>query len=78
MPSENKFTKIAKSVVEKNPHLFDSLMELEKTGKMRTKKRLNFTIDKNIAARFQEYCKHHRYSMSAKIEKAMEEIMEKK
>jgi|TARA_Y100000031_G_C8143639_1_gene348827 hypothetical protein len=71
----NKLLKIAREIVKKDKALFDSLMEFEKTGKIRTKARLNFTVDKNVAANFQKFCREQGYNMSAKIEKAMKDIM---
>jgi len=67
MPS-SKIQKIAKKIVKNNPELFKTLMEFEETKKIRTKKRLNFTIDKNTASKFQKYCRDHGYNMSAKVE----------
>jgi hypothetical protein len=75
MPS-NKFQKLAKKIAVRDKEVFDTLIEFEKTKKIRNKKRLNFTIDKSIASRFQKYCREKGYNMSAKIEKAMEEIIE--
>ena len=77
MPS-NKLLKIAKRTVKNNPELFNNLMEFEKTKKIRTKAKLNFTIDKSIASKFRKFCREKGYNMSAKIEKAMEEIVNKK
>ena len=75
MPSD-KFLKIAKNVATKDKALFDTLIEFEKTKKIRTKTRLNFTIDKSLAARFKNFCKAKGYNMSAKIEQAMRKILE--
>ena len=76
MPS-NKFLKLAHEVAEKDKELFESLMEFERTKKVRTKTRLNFTIDKSIASRFKKLCRSHGYNMSAKIEQAIEEMIDK-
>ena len=73
----NKFLKIAKEVAEKDKVLFDTLIEFEKTKKIRTKSRLNFTIDKSIASRFKKFCRDKGYNMSAKVEKAMKDIIDK-
>lgn len=70
----NKFLKIAKKVAQENPQLFETLMEFEKTKKIRTKTRLNFTIDKGLAERFRKFCREKRYNMSAKIEEAIEKM----
>ncbi len=77
MPS-NKLLKIAKRTVKNNPELFNNLMEFEKTKKIRTKTKLNFTIDKSIASKFKKFCREKGYNMSAKIEKAMEQIIKEK
>jgi len=76
MPS-SKIQRIAKKIVNNNPELFKSLMEFEDTKKIRTKKRLNFTIDKSIASKFQKYCRNNGYNMSAKVEQMMKKTLEK-
>ncbi len=76
MPSD-KFLKIAKNIVAKDKALFDALIEFEKTRKIRTKNRLNFTIDKSLASQFKSFCKAKGYNMSAKVEQAIREILEK-
>ena len=73
--SSARFRRIAREYIRKNKALFDTLMEFEKTKKIRTKTRLNFTIDKSTATRFRKYCHSYGYNMSAKIEKAMEEMI---
>lgn len=70
MPS-NRLLKIAKDIVCKDRELFDALMEFEQTKKVRTKVRLNFTIDKNTALRFKRFSRAKGYNMSSKIEHAM-------
>jgi len=77
MPS-NKFLKIAEKIAKRDKALFDTLIEFEKTKKIRTKTRLNFTIDKSIASQFKRFCREHGYNMSSKIEQAMRNIMIKK
>lgn len=74
MPS-NKFLMIARDVARKDKKMFDTLMEFEKTKKIRTKTKLNFTIDKGVAERFKKFCRNRGYNMSAKIEQAMKEII---
>jgi len=73
----NKFMKIAKEIAKKDGPMFDTLMEFEKTKKIRTKARLNFTIDKTVAAEFKRFCRENNYNMSAKLEQAMRKMMEK-
>ena len=77
MPS-NEFLGIAKNIVREDADLFETLMEFEKTKKIRTKTRLNFTIDRNVASKFKKLCREKRYNMSAKVEQAISEIVEKK
>ncbi len=42
---------------------------------MRTKTRLNFTIDKGAAMKFRKYCRDNGYNMSAKIEEAIKKMI---
>jgi len=72
-----KLLSIARNIRMKNKPLFDSLMEFEKTKKIRTKIRLNFTIDKSVASQFKKFCRENGYNMSAKIEEAMRKIVKK-
>ena len=71
----NKFIELAKKIAQRDKETFDSLMEFEKTGKVRTKTRLNFTIDRSIASNFKKYCQKKGYNMSAKIEQSMQKIL---
>lgn len=75
MPS-NKFLKIAKEIAKRDKTVFDTLIEFEKTKKIRTKTRLNFTIDKSTASKFKKFCRDNGYNMSAKIEQAIKKIIE--
>jgi len=75
--SSNKFLRKAKEIKNRDKEFFDSLMEFEKTGKMSTKTRLNFTIDKVTAEKFRKYCKNNGYNMSAKLEQSMINMMKK-
>jgi len=70
MPS-GKLLRIAKNVVKNEPELFETLMEFERTKRIRTKTRLNFTIDKTVAAQFRKFCHQKNYNMSARIEQLM-------
>jgi hypothetical protein len=76
MPSNN-FLQIAKKTVNGNPELFNTLMEFEKKKKIATKTRLNFTIDKSVASNFKKFCREHGYNMSAKVEQALKQLIEK-
>ena len=75
--SSNKFLKIADNIVAEEKEVFETLMEFEKTKKIRTKTRMNFTIDKSTASKFKKYCKNKGYNMSAKIEQSMKDIVHK-
>jgi hypothetical protein len=75
MQSNKKFLELAKEIAKRDKYVFDSLIEFEKTKKIRTKTRLNFTIDKSIASRFKKYCREKGYNMSAKIEQAIETLI---
>ncbi|MFH0876528.1 MAG: hypothetical protein V1859_11425 [archaeon] len=73
--SSDNFLKVAEKIAKEDKPFFDSLIEFEKTGKIRTKDRVNFTIDKSLMEKFRKYCKENGYNMSAKIEKAIEQII---
>lgn len=75
MPS-SKFLKLAEKIARRDRKVFDALMEFEKTGKIRTKARLNFTIDKSIASQFKKFCREKGYNMSAKVEQAMGKMVQ--
>ncbi len=74
MPS-NKFLQLAKKIAKKDKELFDTLIEFEQTKKIRTKTRLNFTINKSLASRFRKFCRQKGYNMSSKIEQAIQGMM---
>ena len=65
---QNKFLKKALEIIKENKSAFEALEEFEKTGKIITKKRLNFTIDRDVAKRFREYCRKERLNMSEIVE----------
>jgi len=72
----NKFTDIAEKIAKDDKELFDTLTEFEKTKEIRTKTRLNFTIDKATASRFKKFCREKGYNMSAKVEQMIKKIVE--
>lgn len=76
MPS--KFVKLAQRIAKEDKAVFDILTEFERTKSIRTKTRLNFTIDKSVASRFQQFCRENGYKMSAKVEQAMRGMLDKK
>lgn len=75
--ASKRYIEIAKKVIKENPELFNTLMEFEKKKKIATKTRLNFTIDKSIASNFKKFCREHGYNMSAKVEQAMKQAVER-
>ena len=75
MPSNN-YLELAKKIAKRDSAVFDELIEYEETKKIRTKTRLNFTIDRNVAMKFRKYCREKGYNMSARIEKAMREMIQ--
>lgn len=70
----NKFIETARRIARADKEVFDTLIEFEQTKKLRTKTRLNFTIDKAVASHFKKYCKDKCYNMSAKVEQAMRDM----
>ncbi|MFH1682318.1 MAG: hypothetical protein ABIA37_00830 [Candidatus Woesearchaeota archaeon] len=76
--SSDKFLKIVDKLAVKNKESYDTLLEFEKTGKIRTKTKLTFTIDKAVASQFKKFCKEHGYNMSAKVEQAMNKVLKEK
>jgi hypothetical protein len=62
-------------ILRENPELFEALMEFERTKRIRTKERLNFTVDKGVASQFKKFCREHGYNMSAKVEQALRNMM---
>jgi hypothetical protein len=75
--SSDRFIKLAKEITERDKPLFDALIEFEKTGKIRSKTRMNFTIDKSIAENFKKHSREKGYNMSKKIEQSMRELITK-
>ena len=65
MLSQKKIDKI----IEEHKSAFKALEEFEKTGRLITKTRLNFTIGRETAKNFRDYCKKNRLNMSEIVEK---------
>jgi len=61
-----------KKILQENREAFEALESFEKTGSVQTKMRMNFTIEREKARRFREYCKSRNISMSHKIEEYIE------
>lgn len=72
----NKFLRVAREVAERDYGTFNTLMEFERTKKIRTKDRMNFTIDKNVADHFKKFCRENGFNMSAKVQQMMERLVE--
>ena len=72
--SSDKFVELAKKIAQRDKLTFDALMDYEKTGKIRSKTRLNFTIDATVAHNFKKYCRDKGYNMSKKVEQALKQI----
>lgn len=71
-----EIVRIAKKIVKEHPEYFDALLVFEKTGKLpkfNYKKRVNFTLDNNLAREFRNYCEKNGMKMSSVIEKCIEE-----
>jgi hypothetical protein len=68
MESQSKALKAALRVIKEKPGVFKALEEFEKTGKAVTRTRLNFTIDREIARQFREYCIKNHINMSKAVE----------
>jgi len=60
-----------KKIIEEKASVFKALEEFEKTGSTKTKTRMNFTVDRELAKKFREYCKKHSHNMSSKVEQLM-------
>jgi len=79
MPS-SKFVQHAKKVIEQHPEVFEALLEYERTGKVpkpNPKRRANFTINAKLLRSYREYCQKQGYTMSARIQKFIQEELRK-
>ena len=68
----------AEKIVKENSEVFESLLEFEKTKRIATKERANFTIDKTLLNKFRRHCKQKGLKMSALIENFIMETLKKK
>jgi len=75
---KSKFLTKAMNIIDTKPGVFKALEEFEKTGKLITKTRLNFTIDRILAKEFRDYCKKNRINMSEEIETLIKGYLKKK
>ena len=72
------FSEQAKKVIAKNQHLFLTLEELDRTGKLRKasyKGRYSISIDEQVMSEFNAYCKKHGLKMSSVIENLIKEYL---
>lgn len=65
---QSKFVKKAKKIVKEHPGAFEALLDFERTGRVRSKTRANFTIDKILMKKFREYCREKHLNMSGLVE----------
>jgi hypothetical protein len=75
--SQSKFIQESKTILRNRPGLFEALIEFETTGKIRTKTRANFTIDRSIYLQYRKYCKKHGINMSQSVERYIKSQLEK-
>ena len=68
MPRKSEFLRAFEKILKEKPSGFKALEEFEKTGRTILKTRLNFTIDRETAKNFREYCKKNKINMSELIE----------
>lgn len=62
-------------IIDENSGVFKALLDFETTGRVVTKIRMNFTIDREVAKKFKEKCRKKRDNMSNKIEECMREYV---
>ena len=77
MPSQSEFLKNALRIIKEKPSGFKALEEFEKTGRTIIKTRLNFTIDRELAKEFREYCGKNRLNMSKEVEELIRKRIKK-
>jgi len=76
-----EFVEKAKKIIEENKGLFESLEELDRTGKLRKssyKERTTFTLDEELMNRLRSYCIKNDMKMSAVIERLVKEFLKNK
>ncbi len=75
------FVDHAKKVIAENQHLFVTLEELDRTGKLKKaayKGRYSISIDEDLMATFRSHCMKNGLKMSSVIEKLVKEYLGKK
>ena len=76
-----QFAEKARKIIQENKGLFETLEELDRTGKLRKanyKERYNFTLDEELMIRFRSYCKKNNMKMSSVVEDLIKGFLEKK
>lgn len=73
--SSTEFLRRAKEIAKRDKETFDQLLEFEKTRRIQSKERLNFTIDRSTASQFRRLCQQKGYNMSAKVEEALKNLV---
>ena len=68
----------AMQLMEEKKSALKALEEFEKTGRAITKTRLNFTIDRETAREFREYCRKKHLNMSEQIEKIIKSKLKRR
>lgn len=76
MKPHKRFLELAHKIVIRDRAIYDELLEYEKKKRIRTKEKVNFTVDKAVVANFKKFCRRKGFNMSAKIEKAMRDMTE--
>ena len=72
---KSKFVKTAMQIIDRQSSVFKALEEFESAGKTITKKRLNFTIDRELAKAFRERCKKNNLNMSRIVEELIRKYL---
>lgn len=76
-----QFVERAKRIIRENKGLFESLEEMDRTGKLRKanyKERYNFTLDEELMNEFRSYCLKNNMKMSAVIEGLIKKYLKEK
>ena len=77
---QKSFGKLISGVIDRNPGVFDALLEFERTKKLPKtvyKERLDITIDGHLLREFRRYCKERGFVVSRLIEKHVKEELGK-
>ena len=72
------FADRAKKIMAENQHLFLTLEELDRTGRLRKatyKGRYSISVDEDLMAAFRSFCQKNGLKMSSVIEKSIREYL---